>query len=78
MVTRFMCTCEALIHEHHAALLTASERDTSLVFRAMHNTARFHTDTITAEVVVLEKRGAKFEHIRHPVAGSRQAGVAEW
>ena len=72
MGTRFMCTQEAPIHERvKQALVAASERDTSLVFRTMHNTARFYKNAITNEVVALEKRGAKFEDIRHLVAGSR-------
>jgi NADH:quinone reductase (non-electrogenic) len=72
MGTRFMCTQEAPIHERiKRALVAASERDTSLVFRTMHNTARLYTNAITNEVVALEKRGAKFEDIRHLVAGSR-------
>ena len=72
MGTRFMCTREAPIHERiKQALVTANERDTSLVFRTMHNTARFYKNPITTEVVALEKRGAKFEDIRHLVAGTR-------
>jgi nitronate monooxygenase len=72
MGTRFMCTQEAPIHERiKQALVAASERDTSLVFRTMHNTARLFTNAISNEVVALEKRGAKFEDIRHLVAGSR-------
>jgi nitronate monooxygenase len=72
MGTRFMCTREAPIHERiKQALVAASERDTSLVFRTMHNTARFYRNAITTEVMALEKRGAKFEDIRHLVAGSR-------
>jgi NADH:quinone reductase (non-electrogenic) len=72
MGTRFMCTREAPIHERiKQALVAASERDTRLVFRTMHNTARFYKNAITDEVVALEKRGAKFEDIRHLVAGSR-------
>jgi nitronate monooxygenase len=65
---RFMCTREAPIHERITqVLVAASERDTSLVFRTMHNTARFYRNAITTEVVTLEKRGAKFEDIRHLV-----------
>src|SRR5262245_62120849 len=52
MGTRFMCTREAPIHERiKQALVAASERDTSLVFRTMHNTARFYKNAITNEVV---------------------------
>lgn len=72
MGTRFMCTTEAPIHENiKQALVTATERDTNLMFRTMHNTARVFKNAISSEVVALEKRGATFEEIRHLVAGVR-------
>jgi NADH:quinone reductase (non-electrogenic) len=72
MGTRFMCTREAPIHERiKQALVAATERDTSLVFRTLHNTARCYKNAIATEVVALEKRGAAFEDIRHLVAGTR-------
>jgi nitronate monooxygenase len=72
MGTRFMCTKEAPIHDNvKQALVQASERDTNLMFRTMHNTARVFKNTISNEVVALEKQGAKFEDIRHLVAGAR-------
>jgi nitronate monooxygenase len=37
----------------------------------MHNTARVFKNAISNEVVALEKQGAKFEDIRHLVAGAR-------
>jgi nitronate monooxygenase len=72
MGTRFMCTREAPIHERiKQALVAGTERDTSLIFRTLHNTARVYKNAISNEVVALEKRGAKFEEIRHLVAGNR-------
>jgi NAD(P)H-dependent flavin oxidoreductase YrpB (nitropropane dioxygenase family) len=72
MGTRFMCTREAPIHENiKQALVNAGERDTNLMFRTMHNTARVFKNAISNEVVAAEKRGAKFEDIRHLVAGAR-------
>jgi NAD(P)H-dependent flavin oxidoreductase YrpB (nitropropane dioxygenase family) len=72
MGTRFMCTREAPIHENiKQALVNAGERDTNLMFRTMHNTARVYKNAISNEVVAAEKRGAKFEDIRHLVAGAR-------
>jgi len=72
MGTRFMCTREAPIHDKvKQALLQASERDTNLMFRTMHNTARVFKNAISDEVVKLERGGAKFEDVRHLVAGAR-------
>lgn len=67
-----MCTKEAPIHDNiKRALASATERDTNLVFRTMHNTARVFKNAISNEVVAMEKRGAKFEDVRHLVAGAR-------
>ena len=41
------------------------------MFRTMHNTARVFKNAISNEVVAMEKRGAKFEDVRHLVAGAR-------
>lgn len=72
MGTRFMCTKEAPIHDNiKQALVAATERDTNLMFRTMHNTARVYKNAISDEVVAMEKRGAKFEEVRHLVAGAR-------
>ena len=72
MGTRFMCTKEAPIHDNiKQALVTAGERDTNLMFRTMHNTARVFKNAISSEVVAMEKRGAKFEEVRPLVAGAR-------
>jgi len=72
MGTRFMCTKEAPIHDNiKQALVSATERDTSLMFRTMHNTARVYKNAIAEEVVAMEKRGAKFEEVRPLVAGAR-------
>jgi NAD(P)H-dependent flavin oxidoreductase YrpB (nitropropane dioxygenase family) len=72
MGTRFMCTKEAPIHDNiKQALVAASERDTNLMFRTMHNTARVFKNAVSSEVVAMEKRGAKFEEVRRLVAGAR-------
>jgi nitronate monooxygenase len=72
MGTRFMCTKEAPVHDNiKQALVSATERDTSLMFRTMHNTARVYKNAIAEEVVAMEKRGAKFEEVRPLVAGAR-------
>lgn len=72
MGTRFMTTKEAPIHDNiKQALVKASERDTNLMFRTMHNTARVFKNAISNEVVSMEKKGAKFEDVRPLVAGAR-------
>ena len=72
MGTRFMCTKEAPIHDNvKQALLKATERDTNLIFRTMHNTSRVLKNAVSDEVVAMEKKGAKFEEVRHLVAGAR-------
>lgn len=72
MGTRFMITKEAPIHDNiKQALATSGERDTNLIFRTMHNTARVFKNAISNEVVAMEKKGAKFEEVRPLVAGAR-------
>ncbi|HMN43263.1 MAG TPA: nitronate monooxygenase [Povalibacter sp.] len=72
MGTRFMCTKEAPVHDNiKQALVKATERDTNLMFRTMHNTARVFKNAISDEVVAMEKRGAKFEEVRPLVSGAR-------
>ncbi|WP_184334990.1 NAD(P)H-dependent flavin oxidoreductase [Povalibacter uvarum] len=72
MGTRFCATQEAPIHHNiKQALVSATERDTRLIFRTLHNTARVLKNAISVEVVETEKRGCEFEDIRHLVAGQR-------
>jgi NADH:quinone reductase (non-electrogenic) len=72
MGTRFMVTKEAPIHDNiKQALVRAGERDTNLMFRTMHNTARVFKNAISNEVVAMERKGAKFEEVRPLVAGVR-------
>jgi nitronate monooxygenase len=74
MGTRFCATVEAPIHPNiKQALVDANERDTRLMFRKLHNTARVLKNAVSDEVVKIENRpeGAKFEDIKHLVAGGR-------
>jgi NADH:quinone reductase (non-electrogenic) len=74
MGTRFCATVEAPIHPNiKQALVDANERDTRLMFRKLHNTARVLKNAVSEEVVKIENRpeGAKFEDIKHLVAGGR-------
>jgi NADH:quinone reductase (non-electrogenic) len=74
MGTRFCATQEAPIHPNiKQALVDASERDTRLMFRKLHNTARVLKNAVSEEVVKIENRpeGAVFEDIKHLVTGGR-------
>ncbi len=72
MATRFCATVEAPLHQNFKeAMVRNDERSTNLVFRTMHNTARVAKNSISDEVVRLEREGAKFRDIRHLVAGER-------
>lgn len=72
MGTRFCATQEAPIHDNiKQALVNASERDTRLIFRTLHNTARVLKNAISEEVTATERRGCRFEEIRHLVTGLR-------
>jgi nitronate monooxygenase len=73
MGTRFCVTKEAPIHENFKKqMVENNERDTKLIFRTLHNTARVMKNAVSEEVVGIEaKGGAKFEDIVHLVAGTR-------
>ena len=83
MGTRFMCTKEAPIHQKVKEQIVANdERQTDLIFRTLHNTARVGRNAISQKVVEIEKEGmkkggAKFEEVRDLVAGTRGKGVLE-
>lgn len=73
MGTRFLATVEAPVHQNiKNALVEADERQTSLIFRTLHNTARIFRNRVAEEVVSIEKRGnAKIEDIAPLVSGKR-------
>lgn len=74
MGTRFMCTREAPIHDNiKQALIAGSERDTNLIFRTLHNTARVFKNAVSDEVIRMEQRegGCEFAEIRPLVSGER-------
>ena len=80
MGTRFMTTREAPIHEDiKRALISASERDTNLIYRTLHNTARVFKNAVSDEVLRMERRegGCEFAEIRPLVAGERGKRVFE-
>lgn len=80
MGTRFMCTVESPIHQNiKDKIIASSETDTVHIFRTLHNTARVFRNTVSEQVVALERRpgGAKFEDLRELVSGARGRMVYE-
>ncbi|MEY2756656.1 MAG: hypothetical protein RIR33_434 [Pseudomonadota bacterium] len=80
MGTRFCATKEAPIHDaFKQQMVRNDERQTDLIFRSLHNTARVMRNAVSQEVVALERKGgATFDDIRHLVAGKRgMAAMAE-
>lgn len=73
MGTRFCVTKEAPIPDSFKAQMVANdERQTDLIFRTLHNTARVMRNAVSQEVVAIERAGgAKFEDVQHLVAGTR-------
>ncbi|KIR98920.1 2-nitropropane dioxygenase [Cryptococcus deuterogattii 2001/935-1] len=60
-------------------IVHSTEKDTIHIFRTLGNTARVYRNSVSTEVVRLEKRpqGAKFEDLRELVAGARGRKVYE-
>jgi nitronate monooxygenase len=74
MGTRFCATVEAPIHQAiKEALVRATERDTNLIFRTLHNTGRVLKNSVSDQVVATERRpgGCEFKDIQPLVAGQR-------
>ncbi len=73
MGTRFCVTQEAPIPMAFKEQMVANdERQTDLIFRTLHNTARVMRNEVSQAVVEIERRGgAKFEDVQHLVAGTR-------
>jgi NADH:quinone reductase (non-electrogenic) len=78
MGTRFLCTVESPIHERIKEQIVAQdEHATELIFRQLGNTSRVARNTISEEVVGIEKGGGTFNDIRDLVAGARGRKVYE-
>jgi nitronate monooxygenase len=73
MGTRFCVTQEANIPMAFKERMVANdERQTDLIFRTLHNSARVMKNEVSQQVVAIERAGgAKFEDIQHLVAGTR-------
>ena len=73
MGTRFMATVEAPIHENvKQQIVSNDERDTVLVFRRFHNTARVARNSISEQIVEISERpDATFDDIAALASGAR-------
>lgn len=73
MGTRFMATTEAMIHENvKQQIVTNTERDTIIVFREFHNSARVARNSISEQIAEISRRpGATFDDIAQLASGGR-------
>ncbi len=74
MGTRFVATQEAPVHENvKQALVDADERQTTLIFRTLNNTARVFNNKIAEQVLSIEAQpgDTNFADIQPLVAGTR-------
>ena len=74
MGTRFCAVKEAPIHDSIKQLMVErTERDTTLIFRTLHNTGRVMKTPVSQEVVAIENRpgGCEFKDIHHLVTGAK-------
>jgi nitronate monooxygenase len=73
-----MCTAESPIHENiKRRIVEADERQTDLIFRSFRNTARVARNSISQQVIEIERGGGSFEDVRELVAGVRGRKVYE-
>ena len=78
MGTRFMCTVESPIHQAiKERIVQGDERQTDLIFRSFRNTARVARNSVSQEVLQLEREGRPFEDVAPLVAGARGRKVFE-
>lgn len=78
--SHILLTISSPIHQNiKDKIIASTEQDTVHIFRTLHNTARVFKNSVSLEVVSLEKRpgGAKFEDVRHLVSGVRGKVVYE-
>ena len=72
MGTRFCATREAPIHDaFKQALVAHDERQTDIVFRTLHNSARVARNAVSQQILAKERQGCGFEDIRDLAAGVR-------
>ncbi|KAG0053747.1 hypothetical protein BGZ89_002827, partial [Linnemannia elongata] len=71
---------EAPIHNNiKESMVNATERDTSLIFRTLHNSARVFRNKVAKEVIEIERKpgGAEFSEVAPLVSGARGKLVYE-
>jgi NAD(P)H-dependent flavin oxidoreductase YrpB (nitropropane dioxygenase family) len=74
MGTRFVATREAPVHDNiKQAMVEADERQTTLIFRTLNNTARVFKNKVAEQVLAIESRDGEtdFADIQPLVAGTR-------
>ncbi|MBJ7483889.1 nitronate monooxygenase family protein [Brevundimonas sp.] len=72
MGTRFCATREAPIHQNFKqAMVDADERATDIIFRTYRNSARVARNSISQQVIALEREGKPFAEVAHLVKGAR-------
>jgi NAD(P)H-dependent flavin oxidoreductase YrpB (nitropropane dioxygenase family) len=73
MGTRFVATTEAPVHQNVMNQIVANdERDTKIVFREQHNTARVVRNTISEQIAKIGSRpGATFVDVAGLASGAR-------
>lgn len=73
MGTRFIATLEAPVHENVKNQIVANnERDTVIVFREFHNSARVARNSVSEEILrISQEEGKSFEDIAHLASGRR-------
>ncbi len=73
MGTRFVATTEAPVHENVKKQIVAnSERDTVIVFRTFHNSARVARNSISEQIVEIERQpGSTFADVAALASGAR-------
>ncbi|MBA4025380.1 MAG: nitronate monooxygenase [Gordonia sp.] len=73
MGTRFIATAEAPVHENvKQQVVKNSERDTIIVFREFHNSARVARNSVSEEIAARSRRpGATFADVAHLASGVR-------
>ncbi|MEV4748661.1 nitronate monooxygenase [Streptosporangium sp. NPDC049248] len=73
MGTRFMATTEAPVHDNVKRQIVAnSERESIIVFREFHNSARVARNSVSEEIAEISRRpGSSFEDVAHLASGVR-------
>lgn len=78
MGTRFVATAEAPVdHAVKQQIVDATELDTNLILRSLHNTVRVAKNDVSDEVVRILAEGGGFPEVQPLVAGARGRAVFE-